>query len=360
VTPDDPEARLGIRGLRDRKPEAPVRPGSAVVEKVLGENSFELMDRDDEQVIEHSARRVSTQRSAYALARGAWTGVRTVSMPSLPSTALASPVANLSVRCDGLCMDESSGGPRPECPAAEPQLGPIKLFEFLRTPRESVGRGLHRRWAEERSSLISQRNELGQHLRAHDLYERLPAAGNWTSDNEGAPDDAFEAVSVQWFDSHRAYEAMSSAPGADELKKLDQRFWQGSMPSVLTGPPDVILGPPGGVPDSGASLICILRRAPGMDLAFFHDHWLGHHGGLFQTILELREPMLGYEQNHGIQGASAAYDGVTQQWFTSPEAFATSTQVPAFSELVTPDTAYFLDADHLHFIIAGPPTRVFG
>ena len=257
-------------------------------------------------------------------------------------------------------MDGSSGGPSPECPAAEPQLGPVKLFEFLRTPRESAGRGLHRRWAEERSSLISQRNELGQHLRAHDLYERLPAAGNWTSDNEGAPDDAFEAVSVQWFDSHRAYEAMSSAPGADELKKLDQRFWQGSMPSVLTGPPDVILGPPGGVPHSGASLICILRHAPGMDLAFFHDHWLRHHGGLFQTILELREPMLGYEQNHGIQGASAAYDGVTQQWFTSPETFEASTQVPAFSELVTPDTAYFLDADHLHFIIAGPPARVFG
>jgi EthD domain len=257
-------------------------------------------------------------------------------------------------------MDGSSGGPSPDRTAAERQLGPVKLFEFLRTPRESAERRQHQRWAEERSSLISQRDELAQHARAHDLYERLPATGSGIADSEGVPDSGFEAVSVQWFDSHRAYEAMLSAPGADELKKLDQRFWQEPMPSVLTGPPDVILGPPGGVPDSGASLICILRHAPGMDLAFFHDHWLRHHGGLFQTILELREPMLGYEQNHGIQGASAAYDGVTQQWFSSLETFETSTQVPAFSGLVTPDTAYFLDADHLHFIMAGPPTRVFG
>jgi hypothetical protein len=70
--------------------------------------------------------------------------------------------------------------------------------------------------------------------------------------------------------------------------------------------------------------------------------------------------MLGYEQNHGVEGPEAAFDGVTQQWFTSLETFVTSTQVPAFSELVTPDTAYFLDPAHLHFIMGGPVIRVFG
>jgi hypothetical protein len=257
-------------------------------------------------------------------------------------------------------MDVAPGGPSPESHAAERRLGPVKLFEFLRTPDGPAEPGRHRRWAEERSSLLARRGELAQHLRAHDLYERLPAAGSRTADRGDAPDDGFEAVSVQWFDAPLAYEAMFSAPGADELQELDQRFWPGSTPSVLTGPPDVILGPPGGVPDSGASLICILRHAPGMDLASFHDHWLRYHGGLFQTIPELREPMLGYEQNHGIQGAGAAYDGVTQQWFTSLDTFVTSTQVPAFTELVSPDTAYFLDAAHIHVIMAGPRTRVFG
>ena len=40
---------------------------------------------------------------------------------------------------------------------------------------------------------------------------------------------------------------------------------------------------------------------------------------------------------------------------TSPETFEASTQVPAFRELMTPDTAYFFDADHLHSSSRGLP-----
>jgi hypothetical protein len=69
--------------------------------------------------------------------------------------------------------------------------------------------------------------------------------------------------------------------------------------------------------------------------------------------------MLGYEQNHGID-ADAEYDGVTQQWFTSLDVFTASVEVPAFVELVVPDTAYFLDPAGLHFIMAGPALSVVG
>jgi hypothetical protein len=97
-----------------------------------------------------------------------------------------------------------------------------------------------------------------------------------------------------------------------------------------------------------------------MDLATFHDHWLHHHGGLFQNIPELRDPLGGYEQNHGLTIADAAYDGVTQQWFASFETWRTSLEAPAHEEVVAPDVAFFLDPGHLHFIIAGPPMRVTG
>ena len=173
------------------------------------------------------------------------------------------------------------------------------------------------------------------------------------------PDTGFEAVSVQWFDSLARYDTMRCAPGADELHDLDQSFRQASVPSVLTGPPDVIVGPPGGDPSSGSSLICILRRAPGMDLSTFHDHWLHHHGGLFQSLPELRDPLLGYEQNHGLV-ADAEYDGLTQQWFASFDAWMASLEVAGHAEIVGPDVAYFLDPERLHFIIAGPPLRIFG
>ena len=167
-------------------------------------------------------------------------------------------------------------------------------------------------------------------------------------------------MSIEWFDSLEAYEALRSGPGAAELRDLDRRFWPGPTASVLTGPPDLIVGPPGGVPGSDASLICILRRTPEMDLAEFHDHWLRHHGGLFQTIPELTGPLRGYEQNHGLDVEGAQYDGVTQQWFDSLDAFFASVEVPAFADLVAPDTAYFLDASRIHFIMAGPPLRILG
>ena len=44
--------------------------------------------------------------------------------------------------------------------------------------------------------------------------------------------------------------------------------------------------------DAEAKLICILRHNAALDLATFHDHWLNHHGGLFQKIPELNEPLL--------------------------------------------------------------------
>jgi hypothetical protein len=238
--------------------------------------------------------------------------------------------------------------------------GPIKLFEFLRYPTGPVEPDLYGRWAQERTAWLGNRPELGRHLRRHELYERVPVGVVDEGSELVRPDTGFVAVSVQWFDSPAAYDAMRSAPEAGELEALDGRFRDVSVASVLTGPPDVITGPPGGDPQSGCSLICILHRAPGLELAMFHDHWLHHHGGLFQDVPELRDPLLGYEQNHGLARPDAEYDGVTQQWFASVDAWTASVGVAAHADVVAPDIAYFLDPDRLHFIIAGPPTTIVG
>ena len=81
-----------------------------------------------------------------------------------------------------------------------------------------------------------------------------------------------------------------------------------------------------------AKMLCILRRNAALDLDTFHDHWLHHHGGLFQDIPELREPLLGYDQNHGLRDPDAAFDGVTEQWFESLDTFVKSLSVPAVTE----------------------------
>jgi hypothetical protein len=243
---------------------------------------------------------------------------------------------------------------------AREKLGPVKLFEFLRAPVGSTEPGIHERWAEERTAWLGERPELAQYLWRHELYERPAVDEGRPRAEVEMPDTGFEAVSVQWFESLAAYDALRTAPGATELRDLDLSFRRMPAPSVLTGPPDIIVGPPGGDPSSTRTLICILRHAPGMDLAKFHDHWLHHHGGLFQTLPELRDPLLGYEQNHGLNLADAEYDGVTQQWFASIDTWTTSLEVPAHAEIVGPDMEFFLDPESINFIIAEPPKRIFG
>ncbi len=93
------------------------------------------------------------------------------------------------------------------------------------------------------------------------------------------------------------------------------------------------------------------------------EHWLPHHGGLFQTIRELTEPLWGYEQNHGLRDPGPRLRrGVTEQWFqVMLEAFVDSMAVPAHTEVVgNPDVAYLLDPASIHFVMAGKPTVVLG
>jgi uncharacterized protein (TIGR02118 family) len=128
---------------------------------------------------------------------------------------------------------------------------------------------------------------------------------------------------------------------------------------VVTEDPDVIVSTPRR-DDAGAKMLCILRRNPALDLDTFHEHWLTHHGGLFQTIPELTDPLWGYDQNHGLRDPDAAFDGVTEQWFESLDSFVESIAVPAHSEIVSADVAYMLDLASINFVMAGKPTVVIG
>ena len=69
-------------------------------------------------------------------------------------------------------------------------------------------------------------------------------------------------------------------------------------------------------------------------------------------------PLLGYEQNHGLDLPDATYDGVTQQWFGSLEEWARSLEAPAHRDVVGPDVDSFLDPESIHFVLAAPPTVV--
>ena len=58
----------------------------------------------------------------------------------------------------------------------------------------------------------------------------------------------------------------------------------------------MIVDKPGGRERAGLKLVCILRRNKALDLTTFHDHWLRNHGGIFQNVPALNEPLLAYDQ----------------------------------------------------------------
>jgi hypothetical protein len=70
------------------QPNRPVGTVAVVMLDIDPEDLLEVAAADDQQPVQHSARTVRTQRSAYAFALGARTGVTRTSPPSERNTSL--------------------------------------------------------------------------------------------------------------------------------------------------------------------------------------------------------------------------------------------------------------------------------
>jgi hypothetical protein len=242
-----------------------------------------------------------------------------------------------------------------------PPDGPIKFFGFIKRAPGTTLTHFREYWEQEHAPAFAKLPAVRQNVRRYELYHRLAADEERQRSDVEVADAGFDGVSVQWYDTLADRQAVQADAACRQLSADDGPLYRDDRSaSVVTRAPDVIVGPPGGRPDAQMTLICILRHKPGLDLPEFHDHWLHHHGGLFQTIPELHDPLFGYEQNHGLDLPDAPFDGVTQQWFASLPAWGRSLEAPAHKEIVEPDVASFLDPDKIFFVVAGPPTVVIG
>ncbi len=239
----------------------------------------------------------------------------------------------------------------------------IKLFTFIRRRAGLSPEEFHAYWRDEHAPWIAANPALRQHVRRYELNHRI--AQDDARDPAGEPaGEGYDGVMVMWFDSLDAVAAFAAVPGFAEWRAADApRFREPEGATVLTDDATVIVDDPRRA-DAQLKLTCILRRHPEYAdrLEAFHEHWREYHGGLYQTVPELRDPLYGYDQNHGLlsSGPDAAFDGVTEQWFADLPQWFASLQVPANRELVEPDVASFLDPTGIHFVLSGPPTVVIG
>ena len=234
----------------------------------------------------------------------------------------------------------------------------IKLFAFGRRREGVTTEEFHRWWEDVHARGLADEPTLRRHVRRYELNHRL--AEDYVRDRyrpEGTAAGLGRRGRAVVRLARRPRGPAGRAGLGGPRRRRRRLFRDDAQLVVITHDPEVIVDKPGRA-DAGAKMVCILRRNPALDLPTFHEHWLHHHGGLFQRIPELNEPLLAYDQNHGIDLPDADYDGVTEQWFTSYATFLESLGVEAVQTEVNPDVAYFLDQSSIEFVMAGPPTVV--
>jgi hypothetical protein len=235
----------------------------------------------------------------------------------------------------------------------------IKVFEFLRRAPGLSADEFHRRWRDELAAEVVASPAARRRLRRYELNARLPADYRRDRHALEVADAGYDGVDVRWFASEADLSAFErEVSSARAISESRARLCDPSVLRVVTADPVAILDKPGRE-TAKAKLICILRRNPALPPEPFHAHWRDHHGGLFQRIPELCDPILAYDQNHGI-ATDAPFDGVTEQWFADLATFSESLRAEANVTDVAPDVAYMFDPSGVHFVMTGPPTVVVG
>jgi EthD domain-containing protein len=235
----------------------------------------------------------------------------------------------------------------------------IKLFEFVGRKPGMTSEDFHAYWRAQHAAFFTGTPAVRQLIHRYELNHRLPEDYVRTRHETEFSGPEWDGVAVTWFNSLEDYQALQRVPEFIEFSARERASFRAvSNVSVLTRIGTEIVDRPGGRARAELKLLCILRRNAALDRATFFPHWQKHHGGLFQDIPELSDPVLGYDQNHGLDIEGATYDGVTEQWFESLPAWIDSLSAPANYDRVAPDVAYMLDANSIQFILAGKPTIV--
>jgi len=235
----------------------------------------------------------------------------------------------------------------------------IKQMSFVRRKRGVTPEQFHTEWREHHQHFFASAHEARQLLIRSELNHRLrdDYARHRHSAEPSVPE--WDGVLVEWFEDleHlRALYELSTMQWFEDHALA--RYRTADTASVITHDATTIIDKPGGRERARLKLMCIFRRNSALDLRIFHEHWREVHGGFFKNIPELNEPILAYDQNHGLDLDGAQFDGLTEQWAESLPAWVDSLRVSAVKDVIDPDVAYLLDKKSTQYILAGKATVV--
>jgi ribosomal protein L19E len=238
----------------------------------------------------------------------------------------------------------------------------IKLICFLKRNPKLTRAEFHDHWTNVHGPLFANTPELSRYVAR---YEQNPrTAGDYKRDPETLPFDeqGFDGVTVMWYESMEQFYAMVEDPVYQAKVVPDEAHLLGAQPTdwIIAGEENVIIDKPNARKQASVKLICLLRRNAALGLETYRQHWLEHHGGLFQDVSNLNKDIGAYDQNCRLDvdydiGPDRNYDGVTEQWFESLDRFHQSLSEPEQATMVEPDVAYMLDPTGTHLVMSDMP-----
>ncbi len=89
-------------------------------------------------------------------------------------------------------------------------------------------------------------------------------------------------------------------------------------------------------------VIALLKRKPGMSVAEFQHHWRYRHGALVAACARIRRQVQSRALPQGYQKGELLFDGISETWFDSDQAYRAYLHDPASSAILA-DQANFLD-----------------
>lgn len=87
----------------------------------------------------------------------------------------------------------------------------------------------------------------------------------------------------------------------------------------------------------------LFKRRPGMSVEDFQRHWRDEHASIARAAAELQRYVQSHTLLQGYSKGERAYDGVSEMWFASREAFRAAHADASYATALARDEARFVD-----------------
>ncbi len=236
----------------------------------------------------------------------------------------------------------------------------IKLICFIKKKPELSVADFRDHWLNQHGPLINSLPDFRRHIVRYEQNCRLDV--DYERDSSQDQGTGFDGVTVQWFESRRDFYSFAMEPTYKDTIYIDEDKFldRGGLSFLLTEEPDVVIDGAEARPNAQIKLIAMLQRKADTDRDAFRNHWAGKHASIFRNTPELARHIIGYDQNRRLdkdydRDDGGGFDGVTEQWYASYDAFTEYIAEPAFASTVFSDERRFLTPENTQWIVTRKP-----